>query len=130
MLGAVGRYRKWWPWIREFDGSRHATGETWRCGIRSPLLIPLRFTIRLDRVDSHAVDASLDGDLTGSAALRLTDTGGATELWFGSVLTPTGGALGALGRFAPRIAERAHDRVIAAGLRQFGRALDNRVPSL
>lgn len=123
-LCAVEQYATWWSWLREFDGRRLVAGESWRCAVRSPLLITLRFTIHLDRVQDFSVDATLSGDLTGRAALQLADVEGATELVLRSMLTPTVRSLRLLTRVLPGLAERAHDRVIDAGLRQFRQALD------
>lgn len=124
-LAAPGDYPTWWPWLLDFDGTSLTGGVTWRCAVRSPLGIQLRFEIQLDAVDPYrSVDATVVGDLHGTATLNIEAAeDGGTVLELTSSLEPRVRSLGRLMRRVPRIARWAHDRLLDTGARQFGEAL-------
>ena len=119
-LARVERYPTWWPWLREFDGTRLATGERWRCVVRPPLPYLLRFAVVLtDVVDEHRVEARVDGDIVGEATLTLTARPGGCEIRIVSRLSPASRLLRAMAGLARPVAVFGHDWVMDTGLRQF-----------
>jgi len=123
-LERVGDYRRWWPWLAAFDGAHLATGERWHCTVAPPLPYTVRFEIALvEVVDGELVRAEITGDIAGRAEVRLVDRGEHSELQLHSELTAVRGVLRLVGRLARPIATRGHDRVLAAGARQFRAAV-------
>ena len=118
----VDAYQRWWPWLRAFDGTTFAEGATWRCVVQPPLPYTLRFSIRLEEVGGpRFVTASIDGDITGHAAIDVTPIDGGCELRLISTLSPRNAALRAVARVAQPLVRFGHDWVLDAGLRQFER---------
>jgi hypothetical protein len=123
-LHAVPAYTSWWPRLTEFDGRVLAVGETWRCGVRSPLLTVLRFQISIDHVVEHEqVVGVLSGDLDGTATLRLREHADGTEVRLVSALSPRSRVVTLVATVAPPLARWAHDRVIDTAAQQFPPAL-------
>lgn len=125
-IGRVDAYRSWWPWLRTFDAVALEEGETWRCTIRPPLPYDLRLAVTIDLLDHpNRIDATVGGDLTGSARVDLLPvddgTGPGCEIRLRSVLSPHRGLLRSVADVAPGIARRGHDWVLDTGLRQFRR---------
>jgi uncharacterized protein YndB with AHSA1/START domain len=119
-LTAVDEYRRWWPWLREFDASSLAAGEQWRCAVRPPLPYVVRFTVSLVGVVEHEqIDARVDGDIAGDATVRISPVDGGSEVRLSSRLRPAGRGLALLAAVARPIVARAHDWIIDTGARQF-----------
>jgi hypothetical protein len=141
-LRCVDHYRSWWPWLDEFDTTHAATtgtpvtgtavtgtatagalapGMVWRCSVRSPIQIVLRFTITLEVVtDPSHIGATVTGDLVGPASLRiLPRPAGGSEIRLTSALAPRSTTLGLLMGVAPPLAKWAHDRLLDTAARQF-----------
>lgn len=119
-LEQVDRYRRWWPWLREFDGQRLADGEEWHCLVQPPLPYRVRFTVRLDAVElPHRVRATVTGDVAGIAAVEVTPHGDGSRARFASQLEPSNGLLKVMARWAGPMARRGHDWVIDTAARQF-----------
>lgn len=118
----VDRYRAWWPWLDEFDGSSFCEGATWRCVVEPPVPYALRFVMTLvDVVDGERVSAVIDGDIAGRALLTATDLDPGCELRLVSDLRAASGALEVVTRRAPSVASFGHDWVLDAGARRFRR---------
>lgn len=124
-LQRVDDYRRWWPWLRRLDAEAVRTGEVWACTVQPPLPYTLRFEIVLLDVvegdDTYEVDATVDGDIAGSAHLSLAPVDGGSEVALTSVLRPANGPLRLVATFTPWIARFGHDRIIDAGIEQFRR---------
>lgn len=121
-MTTVDRYRRWWPWLRQFDGSSFAAGDTWSCVVQPPLPYVLRFTIHLEEVEApRFVTAEIDGDIVGRAGIDVVPIDGGSELRLVSVLAPRNPALRLVGRVARPLAQFGHDWVLDTGLRQFER---------
>jgi uncharacterized protein YndB with AHSA1/START domain len=119
-LTQVERYRAWWPWLREFDGTRFVEGERWRCVVKPQLPYVLEFVIHLTEIEARAAaTAELSGDIDGWAAITLRDSGGGSELRLASDLSATAGVARLVGRFVPALASIGHDWVLDNGIRQF-----------
>ncbi len=137
-LRAVKDYQSWWPWLDEFETETDtitdtitdtertlAPGTTWRCAVRSPIQIGLRFTITLDVVtDPGHIAATLAGDLVGPASLTIAKlAAGGSEIRLTSRLAPRSTTLGLMMRIAPPLAKWAHDHLLDTAARQFEQAV-------
>jgi len=121
-LGHVDRYRTWWSWLRDFDGTEMAAGERWHCVVKPPLPYMLRFVIELtDVIEAERVVAELEGDINGSAHISLADQGPGCELRLVSDLSARGGVAGFMDRIVHPLAAVGHDWVLDNGIRQFRR---------
>ena len=121
-INRVDAYESWWPWLRRFEAEGLHAGARWACTIRPPLPYVMRFTVGIDHVDPDCrIEATVTGDVRGSAAVTLMPDGDATVVELRSVLTPEGRTLRFVSALAPRLARLGHDRVLATGLRQFRR---------
>ena len=121
----VPAYPKWWPWLTEFDGRSLANGETWSCGLRSPLGVLLQFRLRIDHiVERERIAATISGDLDGTAWLTLTEAHDGSEVRLVSALSPRSKVVSRIAAVSPPLAVWAHDRVIDTAARQFRRSLD------
>lgn len=121
-IGRVDAYRDWWPWLRAFAARGLVAGDRWECAVRPPVPYVLRFTITLDRVaELRQIDATVSGDLTGTAAVVLTPTQAGCDVRLTSSLEPTARPLRTVMRVAPGLGRFGHDWVLDVGVRQFRR---------
>ena len=113
-----------WPWLRDLrihgSGLRRGTEV---CGVVSP---PLPYQMRLDVVlddcaPAEQINASVHGDLEGSAHIAFAGDGSETRAnasWTIEMMQPS---MRVAARLAPRLLRWGHDRVVAAtvnGLRR------------
>lgn len=123
-IGEVGRYRRWWPWLRSFDGQVMREGQVWSCVVQPPLPYVVRFELTLDEVvEPSFVRATAVGDITGTATLEIRHVEGGSELRLRSSLAPRSDLLRLVAVVARPLVERGHDWVLDTGARQFRRAL-------
>jgi uncharacterized protein YndB with AHSA1/START domain len=127
-MAQVDAYRRWWPWLRHFDGIALGAGEVWTAVVQPPLPYRLRFEIHLDDVRApHHVGAEITGDIEGQARLEVAPTSDGSELHVVSELEPTSSLLRAVAQVASPVARFGHQWVLDTGLRQFReRALPDR----
>ncbi len=120
LIGEVGNYRGWWPWLRAFEGTALAEGEEWRCEVRPPVPYPVRFRVAIGHIEAPAlVQAEVRGDVVGDALLTLDEAAGGCVATLRSSLAPGNAALQLVSRFAAPIAKFGHDWVLDSGARQF-----------
>lgn len=101
------RYRQWWPWLHEFDGSEFDVGARWRCVVKPPLPYTLHFDVVLTEVvDGDVVRARIEGDITGWATLTGIDVEAGCELRLTSELCPANPALRLVTRLARPVVHR------------------------
>ena len=113
-------YRDWWPWLREFDGTALREGDRWRCVVKPPLPYHLRFVVVLTKVEHPGVVcAQVEGDVTGTAEITVTDAEKGCDLRLASDLQATNGLLRFVGRVARPAATYGHNWVLDTGARQF-----------
>jgi hypothetical protein len=116
----VERYRDWWPWLEQFDGTTFDEGSTWHCVVKPRLPYRLHFDIALhDVVDGESARAELHGDIRGSAQISLADVEHGCELRLRSELEASNGMARVFDRWMPSVASLGHDWVIDTGARQF-----------
>ena len=119
-LASTDEYRRWWPWLREFEATGLSAGDEWHCRVRPPLPYTVRFTITLDEVDEpHTVAARIDGDIAGTARVELTALDGGCEIRLTSALSPRGRTVRLMAELARPLVVRGHDWVLDTGARQF-----------
>jgi hypothetical protein len=119
----VERYVDWWPWLRSFDpADGFRPGVRWHCVVTPPLPYLVRFTVQLDRIEhGRRVDATVRGDIRGTAVLTVHDDAGGSTARLVSELAPSNPVLRGVGRVARPMVEWGHDWVLDQGLRQFVR---------
>lgn len=130
LLGRVGDYTRWWPWLRRLDASGLVAGDVWRCTIRPPLPYVLRVVVHVERVaPRRLVVAGVSGDIAGRCRVELHEDPEGTEVRVTSELTAERGLVTRVSRALPSLARWGHDWVLDAGARQFARTLSAR-PSM
>lgn len=127
-LADTSRYQSWWPWLTEFEAGDLHEGARWRCAVRSPIGVTLRFEIRIDEVivdGTSALDvrAMLSGDIVGTAAITVREQGASSSVRFVATLSPKARLLSAVSKLAPPLARKAHDHVVRAAAHEFRDAL-------
>jgi len=127
LLGRVGDYTRWWPWLRRFDAVGLVPGDVWRCTIRPPLPYVLHAVVHVERVARPTlVAAGVSGDIAGRCRVELRDHPDGTEVRLTSELTAERGLVRLVSWALPSLARWGHDWVLDAGARQFARALSAR----
>jgi len=114
-------YTGWWPWLRRLVAGGLATGEVWSCHVQPPLPYSLHFTITIGEVVAErSVEATIEGDITGTARVELSGgEGRTTVVHVVSDLAPAAGALRAFAAVARPMVTWGHEWVIDKGIRQF-----------
>lgn len=119
-LEDVGAYRSWWPWLRRFEADALVAGACWLARIRIPMPWDLRLELRLDRVEApRRVEATVTGDVAGTAAVTVEAHGHASVIRLESALVPRHRLLRAVNRVLPSVSRRLHDRVVDSAFEQF-----------
>ncbi len=121
-MSDTAAYRTWWPWLARLDGGAFEAGARWRCAVQPPLPYMLRFAIHLDVVEApHRAEATIDGDITGTARLTVAATDDGSEVRLESQLAPANAFLRGVARFAAPVVRFGHDWVLDTGAGQFRR---------
>jgi uncharacterized protein YndB with AHSA1/START domain len=125
-LAHFDSYQQWWAWLRDFTAvpgdSGLADGTQLLGTVVPPVPYRLSLRVRLDRcVPPSLVEATIEGDLTGEAVLRLTAAEEGAIVDAAWTLQPTSSPLRLASRIAHPIVMWGHDQVVAmavAGFRQ------------
>lgn len=122
-LERTDQYAQWWPWLDGADLPPLRAGARARVRIAAPWGYRLRLEVAIDEVregDVRRVEATVTGDLCGSAAVEVTGggEGGTSRLRLTWELTPGRALLRVLAVVAHPVLVWGHDRVLDAGLRQ------------
>jgi hypothetical protein len=121
-MSDISSYRTWWPWLARFDADAFEEGASWRCTVQPPLPYVLRFGIHLDVVDApHHAEATIDGDIAGTARLTIEPDGDGSVLRLESHLAPANAFLRGVARIAAPVVRLGHDWVLDTGAGQFRR---------
>jgi uncharacterized protein YndB with AHSA1/START domain len=119
-LTGVHDYPRWWPWLRDFQGTTLAPGAVWTCAVQPPLPYTVRVAIRIDDVDpGRLISAHVDGDITGTARVELHDRLAGCEVHLVSSLAPKSLFMRGLTTVARPLASNGHDWIIDTAARQF-----------
>jgi hypothetical protein len=120
LMSDVSAYQRWWSWLRIFDAAGLEEGEEWRCEVQPPLPYPVRFRLHLEQVDApNLVQARVEGDVVGTAVLRLEESASGCTAVLASSLAPGNATLRLVSRLAAPVARFGHDWVLDSGARQF-----------
>jgi uncharacterized protein YndB with AHSA1/START domain len=123
------RYRQWVPGLRVIEGGHLAPGATTHAVIQAPLPYRLHLSFRVLAVDpGRRVDVEVGGDLAGPGLLEIATAGDGSRLRLAWDVEAHDRLLRHAGRFGRPLVMWAHDRVIAAGVHRFGRALEASMP--
>ena len=122
----VDQFERWCPWLTELrsDGEGLLVGTVLHGVVTPPL--PYRMQLRIEltaRERPHTIDATIEGDLTGHARLRLHPEHGGTwaeVAWTVEMRQP---AMRLASRIARPLLQWGHDRVVAATVSGFRRRI-------
>ncbi len=126
-IGQVDRFEGWWPWLSEFrlEGDGLTEGSVLRGVVTPPLPYRMRLEVVLGRCDRpRAIDATVRGDLTGDARLRISpeDAGSQVEVaWTIEMRQP---AMRLASRFGRPVLQWGHDRVVEVTVAAFRRRIE------
>jgi hypothetical protein len=126
-IGEVDRFEGWWPWLSEFrlEGSGLEEGAVLRGVVSPPLPYRMRLRIELGPCrPPHDIDATVRGDLTGTARLRIRPGGEGSVVavdWTIEVRQPVMRLAARLGR---PLLQWGHDRVVEATVASFRRRIE------
>lgn len=120
-INATDDYATWWPWLRAFEASDAiVSGALWECAVSPPLPYTVRFVIGFDRVEAgRVVEATVTGDVEGTARLTLDDDDAGSSARLVSALRPANPLLRGFGVVARPLVEYGHDWILDEGRRQF-----------
>ncbi len=123
----VDQFEQWWPWLTDFelDGGGLSTGSVLSGVVNPPL--PYRMRLSVELIDCErpvAIDATIEGDLTGMARLRLRPELGGTwaeVAWTVEMRQP---AMRLASRIGRPVLQWGHDRVVEMTVSGFRRRLE------
>ena len=122
----VDQFERWWPWLSEcqLEGDGLRQGSVLRGVVAPPLPYRMRLRVELGEcVRPRSIDATVSGDLTGVAALRLRpdERGTWAEVsWEVEMRQP---AMRLASRFGHPLLQWGHDRVVEITVAGFRRRL-------
>ncbi len=123
-LEEIDQFERWWPWLSDFriEGSGLSTGSVLHGVVTPPLPYRMRLQVQLVQCERpHAITATIAGDLTGDAQLRLRPDGAGTWAevrWTVEMRQP---AMRLASRIGRPVLQWGHDRVVemtVAGFRK------------
>ncbi|MGH9094249.1 MAG: SRPBCC family protein [Acidimicrobiales bacterium] len=119
-ISDTGSYRRWWPWLHQFDAQGLQAGDTWTCVIEPPLPYKIEFVVSIERVvRPRLITARLSGDVRGTGTVEITGDDGGSRVRVVSHLAPANGFLRAAARVALPVVRLGHDWILDSGARQF-----------
>jgi hypothetical protein len=124
MAGRFDQFESWWGWLRDFRAERGGlvAGNVLHGTIIPPVAYRLRLDVRLERCHRPLlVDATVDGDLSGQAVLRLQDAGDGTLVAVAWSLEMRSVPLRVAARVAYPLLRWGHDRVVEMAVAGFRR---------
>ena len=121
-ISRTDEYRRWWPWLRRFEGDDLLDGAMWVAVIQSPLPYVLRVQVVFDEVvPEERLEARVTGDLEGRARLVLAPSGTGSSVEVSWDMKPRSRAMQIAARVARPLVRWSHEWVLARGLEQFRR---------
>ena len=114
------QFERWWPWLTELqiEGSGLTTGTILQGVVNPPL--PYRMRLRIELVECvrpRSIDATVGGDLSGGARLRLRPEGGGTSVEAAWTIDVRHQAMRVVGRIGRPVLQWGQDRVVEMTLR-------------
>ncbi len=123
----VDQFERWWPWLSEcsLEGNGLTRGSVLRGVVAPPLPYRMRLQVELGEcVRPQSIDATVSGDLTGVASLRLRPSEGGTwaeVAWTVEMQQP---AMRLASRFGHPLLKWGHDRVVEITVAGFRRRIE------
>jgi hypothetical protein len=117
-------FESWWGWLRDFqaDVAGLVAGNALHGTVVPPVPHRLHLDIWLHHCDRpRSVQAAVDGDVSGHAALRLEDADGGTQVAVTWSLEMRSGPLRVAARFAYPMLRWGHDQVVDMAIAGFRR---------
>jgi hypothetical protein len=130
-IGEVDQFEVWWPWLSEFrlDGEGLSEGTVLRGVVTPPLPYRMRLAIELGRCDRpHAIDATVRGDLTGEARLRIRPEGSGSLVNVAWTIEMQQPVMRLAARFGRPLLQWGHDRVVEVTVAGFRRRIEGTEP--
>ncbi len=122
------RFENWWSWLREFrlEGPGLRAGSVMHGVVSPPVPYTMRIRVLLDRCTVPSrIDATVHGDLEGTARLVLEPTKEGTSAEVAWRIEMTQRTLRLAARFAHPLMRWGHDRVVDATVNGLRRHLDD-----
>jgi uncharacterized membrane protein len=121
-------FPRWWSWLDSFEADGLEPGSRASFNVKAPLGYSLHFDLIIERVAPGAeIEASVDGDLAGSARLELQPVGRDTRAHLCWTLEPRSRSIVVAAIIARPLLVWSHERIVDLGVRQFEeRALNPR----
>jgi carbon monoxide dehydrogenase subunit G len=123
----VDQFERWWPWLSccRLEGDGLVAGSVLHGMVTPPLPYRMRLRVQFDRCERpDAIDATVGGDLTGDAQLRLRPEGDGTWVevaWNVEMQQP---AMRVANRFGHPVLQWGHDRVVEMTVDGFRRKVN------
>jgi carbon monoxide dehydrogenase subunit G len=120
------RFECWWAWLREFrfEGPGLEDGTVLHGLVSPPVPYRMRLRVVLDRcVRPSSIDATVHGDLEGTARLTLDADAGTTRAEVEWTIEMMQRPMRIAARVAPGVMRWGHDRVVEATVASFRRHL-------
>lgn len=127
-LEEVGEFEGWWPWLTQFrlEGDGLSSGTVLHGVVTPPLPYRMRLRVELARCEpARAVDARVDGDLTGEARLRMHPDAGGTRAEVAWTVEMQQPAMRLASRMAHPVLRWGHDRVVEITVAGFRRRVES-----
>jgi uncharacterized protein YndB with AHSA1/START domain len=125
-LSEPGRFEAWWGWLGELrvDGDGLVDGAVLSGLVSPPVPYRMRVTVHLDRCQRPArIDATVEGDLRGTASLRLHPHEAGTSAEVAWRIEMMQRAMRVAARVASPVLRWGHDRVVDMTVHGFRRHL-------
>lgn len=117
-------FESWWGWLRDFRADEDALvdGNVLHGTVVPPVPCRLHLNVRLRRCRRpRIIDAAVNGDLSGQAALRLEDAGDGTRVVVAWSLEMNSAPLRIAARVAYPLMRWGHDQVVEMAVSGFRR---------
>jgi carbon monoxide dehydrogenase subunit G len=122
----IDQFERWWPWLTDLrlEGNGLSAGSVLHGVVTPPLPYRMQLNVELVECDRpHAIHATISGDLTGEARLRLRPEGDGTwaeVAWEVEMRQP---AMRIASRIGRPILQWGHDRVVEVTVAGFRRRI-------
>ena len=126
-MAEVDQFEGWWPWLSEFrlDGDGLSEGSVLRGVVTPPLPYRMRIEVELGRCDRpRDIDATVRGDLTGEARLRIRPEGDGSRVGVAWTIEMRQPVMRLAARFGRPVLQWGHDRVVEVTVAGFRRRIE------
>ena len=121
------RFETWWAWLREFrlEGGRLVPGAVLRGVVVPPVPYTMRVRVEIGACEPpRRIEATVHGDIEGSAQLALDALGGGTRAEVSWVIEMKARAMRVAARVAHPVLRWGHDRVVEATVDGYRRHME------